>query len=114
MLTLTHLTKLYRKNGQTIRAVDDLSWEAPAGAFVVVHGKSGSGKSTLLMMIGGMLTPTTGQVVWQGRDLYALTRAERNRFRKQSVGFIFQRFHLLPYFTVFKNLALPLAMKTPT
>ncbi len=111
MLTLQEVTKLYQKDGQTIRAVDQLSWQVPPGALAVVHGKSGSGKSTLLMMIGGMLNPTRGRITFHDRDLYALSRAARNRFRKESVGFVFQRFHLLPYFTIAQNIGLALAMK---
>jgi putative ABC transport system ATP-binding protein len=57
------------------------------------------------------MTPTEGQVTVNGGDLYALSRARRNAFRKESVGFIFQKFLLLPYFTVYENIALPLAMK---
>jgi ABC-type lipoprotein export system ATPase subunit len=111
MLTLTKVTKIYRKGAATIRAVNELTWQVPPGAFAVVHGPSGSGKSTLLMILGGMLTPTAGRVVFGGHDLYAQSHAWRNRFRRQHVGFIFQRFHLLPYFTVFHNIALPLEMK---
>jgi len=111
MIELQNITKTFRKSGREIRAVDGICWRAAPGTFSVIYGKSGSGKSTLLMMLGGMMTPSQGRLSVQGRDLYALTRAGRNAFRKESVGFIFQKFLLLPYFTVYENMALPLAMK---
>jgi len=111
MIELKNITKAFMKGGRKIKAVDGLCWQAAPGTFSVVYGKSGSGKSTLLMMIGGMMTPTAGQITVRGCDLYALSRASRNQFRKESVGFIFQKFFLLPYFTVYENIALPLAMK---
>ena len=110
MIEINNITKTFLKSGKKIIAVNDLSWQAEPGTFSVVYGKSGSGKSTLLMMIGGMMTPTDGKIIVQGRDLYALSRSSRNAFRKRSVGFIFQKFLLLPYFTVYDNIALPLVM----
>ncbi len=111
MIELCNVSRTFMKNGRRIAAVDALSWQAQPGSFTVVYGKSGSGKSTLLMMIGGMMTPTAGQLSVNGSDLYALARARRNRFRQDAVGFIFQKFLLLPYFTVYDNIALPLAMR---
>ena len=111
MIEMKNITKTFLKGSRTINAVDGLCWQAAPGTFSVVYGKSGSGKSTLLMILGGMMTPTEGQLMVQGRDLYAMSRACRNTFRKESVGFIFQKFLLLPYFTVYENIALPLAMK---
>lgn len=111
MIELSHVSKTFLKGGKKIHAVDRLCWQVRPGSFSVVFGKSGSGKSTLLMMLGGMMTPTAGAINILGRDLYALSRTRRNAFRKQSVGFIFQKFLLLPYFTVYENIALPLAMK---
>ena len=110
MIKIQNMTKVFKKNGNEITAVSDLSLEIEKGTFSVVYGKSGSGKSTLLMMIGGMMTPDIGSVIVGGQDLYTLSGRKRNKFRKQSVGFMFQRFHLLPYFTVYENIALPLAM----
>ena len=110
MIELRNITKVFKKSGDEIAAVNDLSLIIENGTFSVVYGKSGSGKSTLLMMIGGMMTPDKGEIAIDGHNLYALSRRERNKFRKESVGFMFQRFHLLPYFTVHENIALPLAM----
>lgn len=111
MIELNNVSKTFLKGGKKIHAVDDLCWQAPPGSFSVVYGKSGSGKSTLLMMIGGMMTPTAGQLMVGGCDLYAHSRTRRNAFRKESVGFIFQKFLLLSYFSVYENIALPLVMR---
>ena len=110
MINIKNITKKFKKNGNEITAINDMSLEIKKGTFSVIYGKSGSGKSTLLMMIGGMMTPDIGNVIVGGQDLYKLPGRKRNKFRKQSVGFMFQRFHLLPYFTVYENIALPLAM----
>jgi ABC-type lipoprotein export system ATPase subunit len=110
MIEIERLTRTFRKAGRRINAVDGVSWRAERGTFSVVYGRSGSGKSTLLMMLGGMLTPTEGRITVAGRDLYGLPRRRRNAYRRGSVGFIFQKFLLLPYFTVYDNIALPLAL----
>ncbi|MEM3104524.1 MAG: ABC transporter ATP-binding protein [Candidatus Bathyarchaeia archaeon] len=71
-------------------------------------GPSGSGKSTLLYTIGGLLTPTEGDVVINGTSIYRLTSKERARFRRENIGFIFQTFELIPYLTALENVMLPL------
>src|SRR4030042_4431158 len=81
-----------------------------AGEFVAIMGESGSGKSTLLSMLGGLNSPTSGQFSVDGVDIYALTSDERADFRKTSIGFVFQNFHLLPYLTLAENVMLPLAI----
>jgi len=111
VIRIENVTKTFLKSGKPIKAVDDLVWHAAPGSLSVIYGKSGSGKSTLLMMIGGMMTPTEGRLTVADRNLYALSHAARNAFRRKSVGFIFQKFLLLPYFTVYENIAVPLAMR---
>jgi ABC-type lipoprotein export system ATPase subunit len=103
--------KIYRKGVEVIRAVDDVSLSIDKGDFVGLHGSSGSGKSTLLLMLGGMLSPTSGIVLFEGTDVYALPGFRRNHFRKHKVGFLFQKFHLMPYLTVFDNIRMPLALR---
>jgi putative ABC transport system ATP-binding protein len=110
MVEVKNLTKTYHKYGGIVNAVANLNCRFEEGRFSVVYGKSGSGKSTLLMTIGGMMTPTEGQIIIGNDDVYALSSFRRNLFRRKSVGFIFQKFLLLPYFTVYNNIALPLAM----
>ena len=111
MLTVKNVSKTYRKNGQVIRAADGLSCEVAAGDFMVVHGPSGSGKSTLLLMMGGMLPPDEGEVFFEQENVYGWSSLRRNQFRKTKVGFVFQRFFLLSYLTVYDNIRLPLKLQ---
>jgi putative ABC transport system ATP-binding protein len=111
MLEIRGLSKTYVRSGETIRALRDVSLSAVRGDLVVVKGPSGSGKSTLLLMLGGMLRPSSGSVLVEGRDIYALSGSRRNRYRKFTVGFMFQRFFLVPYLTVRDNILLPLALR---
>ncbi len=111
MLSVRNVTKTYRKRGRLIHAVRDLSFDIDEGDFVVVHGPSGSGKSTLLLLLGGMLPPDAGEVLFESNDLYGWSPGQRNRFRKQTVGFVFQRYFLVPYLSVLDNIRLPLAIQ---
>lgn len=77
-----------------------------AGERVFLHGPSGSGKSTLLSLIGGVLTPQQGHILWQGQDLAAMTPSARDRFRGEHMGFIFQQFNLLPWLSALDNVLL--------
>lgn len=79
----------------------------PTGGRVFLHGPSGSGKTTLLGLIGGVLKPQRGQIKILGQDLTAMTAHERDLFRGDHVGFIFQMFNLIPYLTVSENILLP-------
>lgn len=114
MYDIEQLTKTYRKAGATLHAVDAISLTIAEGEFLVVHGASGSGKSTLLLILGGMLSPSSGTVRCNGVDLYALSSAARNRFRRSSVGFIFQQFHLMPYLTAYDNIRTAVALRGGT
>ena len=111
MLELQHVTKSYRKNGRVIRAADGVDLRIGEGELVVVHGPSGSGKSTLLLMLGAMLRPDGGTVRYDSDDVYAWPSSKRNRYRKHTVGFVFQRFFLVPYLSVFDNIRMPLALQ---
>jgi ABC-type lipoprotein export system ATPase subunit len=104
MLELHDVTKRYRRGDREVVAADGLSLQLTPGAMTVILGPSGSGKSTLLMMLGGMLSPTSGRVCHLGRDLYAGWRRRAVRYRRDEVGFVFQRFHLVGYLTVRENL----------
>ena len=104
------LTKEYGTGEATVTAVGGVNLLIDAGEFVAVMGESGSGKSTLLSMLGGLNAPTSGSFLVDGVDVYALTSDERADFRKKSIGFVFQNFHLLPYLTLAENVMLPLAI----
>jgi putative ABC transport system ATP-binding protein len=103
------LTKIYGHNGNSVKAVDGLSFQIRAGEFAAVMGESGSGKSTLLSILGGLLSPNQGSLIIDGLDVYRLSRDQRANFRREFLGFVFQSFHLLPYLTVMENVMLPLA-----
>lgn len=104
------LVKQYGTGEATITAVGGVTLGIDAGEFVAIMGESGSGKSTLLSMLGGLNAPTSGRFLVDGVDVYALTSDERADFRKRSIGFVFQNFHLLPYLTLAENVMLPLAI----
>ena len=105
-----NVTKQYGSGEATVTAVDDVSFGINKGEFVAIMGESGSGKSTLLSMLGGLNSPTSGRLSLDGVDIYARTSDERADFRKTSIGFVFQSFHLLPYLTLAENVMLPLAI----
>jgi len=100
--------EVYRN--QEIKALDDVSFHVEKGEFIVVRGPSGSGKTTLLLTAGGMLRPTTGQVVMDGNDIYAMNEQKRGKYRAENIGFVFQMFHLVPYLNVIDNVLLAAGM----
>ncbi len=90
-----------------VTALDDVSLEIRGGEYVGVVGPSGCGKSTLLHVLGCVDVPTGGEVLFNGRDVGALPDAERSRLRLREIGFVFQRFFLLPMLTAWENVELP-------
>jgi len=86
------------------RAVRDASFSTEPGEFVAVVGPSGSGKTTLLAMVGGLLTPTSGSIEVNGRDIAGLNRGQQAAYRRESVGYVFQSNNLLPFLTARENL----------
>ena len=94
--------------GPTVTALDAVSVSFAAGELVGITGPSGSGKSTLLHLVGGLDTPSSGTISFDGVDLATRSEHERARLRLDRVGFVFQRFHLLPSVSARANVALPL------
>ncbi len=92
----------------TIRAVDGVSLEIPSGEFVALLGASGSGKSSLLNLIAGLDSPTSGRAIVGGKNLAGLSREELAKYRRHTVGMVFQSFNLVPAMSVFENVELPL------
>lgn len=103
-LVAVDLTKIYRSGHDEVRAVDGANLRVAHGEFVAIVGPSGSGKTTLLALLGALLRPTAGRVVIDGVDVTALPEAERARFRRHRVGFVFQNYNLVPYLTARENL----------
>jgi putative ABC transport system ATP-binding protein len=108
MLRMENVSKKYRHRGQLVTALDGANISIAGGDFVAVVGPSGSGKSTLLLMLGGMLSPTSGRVLLEGESLYDLSSDQRARLRKKKVGFVFQTFNLVTYLTALENVQVPL------
>tara|TARA_Y100000780_G_scaffold225843_1_gene238909 strand:+ start:369 stop:1028 length:660 start_codon:yes stop_codon:yes gene_type:complete len=106
MIRCDEVTKVFRKNGSEVTSLDRFTAEVTEGEFVAVRGPSGSGKTTLLLTLGGMQRPSDGSVQLAGRDLYALSPAERARLRSSEIGFVFQMFHLVPYLDLLGNVLL--------
>ena len=110
MLKLRKISKTYRRKESVITVIDQLNLEITTGDFVSLIGPSGCGKSTLLLMLGGMLSPTDGEVLIDGVSLYGLSPNERSEFRRNKIGFVFQSFHLIPYLTALENVQVPLLL----
>ncbi len=108
MLRLETVCKEYNHRGRTITALDNATIEIQAGDYVCIVGPSGSGKSTLLLVLGGMLSPSKGQVFLDGQSLYDLSPDKRANVRREKIGFVFQTFNLAPYLTVLENVQVPL------
>jgi putative ABC transport system ATP-binding protein len=100
------LTKIYGAGASEVRALQSVDLDLVRGELVVLLGASGSGKSTLLNIIGGLDVPTSGQVYFEGSELTAYTEAELTRFRRDSVGFVFQFYNLIASLTAEENVAL--------
>src|SRR5437764_3662373 len=105
IIEIRDLRKTYRVGKVEVPALRGVDLEVPAGQFLSIVGPSGSGKSTLFHIIGGLTPPTGGQVRVGGQDLAALTDAGRTELRKRTVGFVFQKFNLLPNLTARDNIA---------
>src|SRR2546428_13305498 len=99
MLELVAATKTYQQGRRAVEAVRGVSMRVDAGEFVVISGPSGSGKSTLLHLLGALDTPTTGQALFRGEDIRAMTDRQRSRLRRERIGFVFQAFNLIPTLT---------------
>ena len=106
LLVLDEITKRYRPEGAAV--LDRLRLQLAAGEYLAIMGESGSGKSTLLNLIAGLDRPDSGRVLVEGVDLATLDDDAVTRWRRASIGFVFQAFHILPYLTVLQNVALPL------
>ncbi len=104
-----HLTKQYGSGDAAVTAIRGMSFEIQMGEFVAVMGESGSGKSTLLSVLGALNTPTAGNYVVDGLEVYDLGQDQRADFRREFLGFVFQSFHLVTYLTILENVMLPLA-----
>ena len=109
-LELRHVSKIYGEGPTEVQALQDASVSVDAGELVAVMGPSGSGKSTLLTIAGSLEEPTSGQVLVGGAQLSKMSRNEKARLRRRSVGYVFQDFNLLAGLTAVENVSLPLEL----
>lgn len=108
VIALTDVAKHYSKGSDVVRALDGIDLNIPEKGMVAIVGPSGSGKSTLLHIVGAMDRPTRGQVSVAGRMLNDFTEGELTLFRRETVGFVFQTFNLIPNLTALENVMLPM------
>jgi putative ABC transport system ATP-binding protein len=104
IIRVENLFKTYRVGEVDIHALNGVSLQIARGEFVSIVGTSGSGKSTLFNILGGLTPPTSGSVAINGRDLSSMTNAQRTDLRKRTVGFVFQKYNLLPTLTAEQNI----------
>ena len=109
LIRLLDVRRAFPLGGRTVKALRGVSLDVDAGEYVAVVGPSGCGKSTLLNVLGAVDRPTTGTVTVDGRDLGALGDRDATDFRLRHVGFVFQRFYLMPTLTARENVELPMA-----
>ncbi len=106
VLEARNLSKIYQMGEVSVPALQDVDFELFESEFLVLVGASGSGKSTLFNILGGLDTPTTGSVLFRGRDLSAAGERELTLFRRRHVGFVFQFYNLMPSLTARENVGL--------
>ncbi|MCS7314158.1 MAG: ABC transporter ATP-binding protein [Bryobacterales bacterium] len=106
IIRVRDLRKIYRVGEVEVHALRGVNLDVPRGEFLCVAGPSGSGKSTLFHILGGLLAPTSGTVLVDGHDLSRLSDSQRTALRRRMVGFVFQKFNLLPNLTAADNIAI--------
>ncbi len=108
MIRLENITKIYNEKVDDTKALDDVSLKIEDGEFISVMGASGSGKSTLLKIIGCMDSPTSGKYYLDDTEVTAASRSQVHKLRKEKIGYVFQHFALMDYYTAYENIELPL------
>lgn len=108
ILSAKDLCKSYGSGENSVQALNHISISVENGEFVAVIGTSGSGKSTLLNLLGGLDTPTSGEVLVSGKKLFQMNEEARTIFRRRNIGFVFQNYNLLPVLNVYENIVYPI------
>lgn len=109
-LSLQGLSKSFQQGDTELRILEDLQLELKDSEIVAVVGESGSGKSTLLSLLAGFETPDRGTITWNGDSTTTWSEERWSEFRKRSLGFVFQNYHLIPYLNALENVGLPLRL----
>lgn len=107
ILKVKNLTKIYGKGDTQVTALDHVSFQVKKGEFVAIVGASGSGKSTLMNLIGGIDRPTSGDVIVDGKEIFAMSESALAIFRRRNIGIVYQFYNLIPNLTVDENIMLP-------
>lgn len=110
MFELKNVTKTYECRGQIVNALNETSLTIGDNEFIALVGPSGSGKTTMLSLLGGMMAPTSGGVLFRGESLYDMSLAERTNLRLKSLGFVFQSFNLVSWLSAIENVQVPLSL----
>ena len=110
ILKIKDINKTYGKGEAKVEAIKNMNFSVKKGEFIAIIGASGSGKSTLLNIIGGIDTPTSGQVYIDGEDIYTLNDERLSTFRRRKIGFVFQSYNLIPVLTVEENVKMPVLL----
>lgn len=110
ILKVENLWKIYGKGDTAVKALDNISFSIEKGKFVAIVGPSGSGKSTLLHILGGVDTPTSGNVFIDNTNIYSLNETNLAIFRRRQIGLIYQFYNLIPVLDVKENITLPLLL----
>lgn len=105
-IDVKHVSKIYGSGEQEVRANDDINFKIAKGELTIIVGASGAGKSTLLNILGGMDTPTKGQIIVNGKDISTDTSKQLTTYRHHSIGFVFQFYNLIPNLTALENVEL--------
>jgi len=111
LIRLADVTKRYHLEGGDVTALDHVSLDIGGNDFVAIMGPSGSGKSTILNLLGILDIPTSGRVIIAGKDVARMSNLERTRMRRDAIGFIFQKFYLIPLLSAYENVEYPLILK---
>jgi len=111
MIDIRELSRIYKGAGQAVVALEGINLQISRGEFLCVAGPSGSGKSTLLNLIGALDSPSSGNIVVNGREITRLNRSRRALFRRYNIGFVFQFFNLIPVLTAYENIEYPLLLQ---
>ncbi len=110
MIEFRHASKIFGTGETQVRAINDLSFVLPTGAFWALMGPSGCGKSTVLHLIAGLTPPTSGSVLVEGVEVAKMRSAEVSALRRRRIGYVLQSFNLLPFLTAAENVGMPLVL----
>jgi putative ABC transport system ATP-binding protein len=110
LIGVNELVCTYGNSAAAVAAVDQVTFSVPTNSIIGIVGASGCGKSTLLHCMSGLLTPTSGSITYDGKDIYKMKDKERTLLRREQFGFIFQAYHLLPGLSAMQNIRLPILL----